>query len=184
MLLDEILQYQTRRYTVAVENKKIVGYLGVMFVIDELHVNTIGTLPGQEGRGIATSLMDDAWRDARTRGIKRATLEVATSNVRPRSSTTATALNRWAYERITTKRRTRTRWCCGPICRGRPARRYTRAPYAGQVRVVLGIETSCDETAAAVVNEDYHVISSVIESSLDQHRAFGGVVPELAVART
>lgn len=48
------------------------------------------------------------------------------------------------------------------------------------MRVVLGIETSCDETAAAVVNEDYHVISSVIESSIDQHRAFGGVVPELA----
>jgi N6-L-threonylcarbamoyladenine synthase len=52
--------------------------------------------------------------------------------------------------------------------------------YAVRVRVVLGIETSCDETAAAVVNEDYHVISSVIESSIDQHRAFGGVVPELA----
>jgi N6-L-threonylcarbamoyladenine synthase len=48
------------------------------------------------------------------------------------------------------------------------------------VRVVLGIETSCDETAAPVVNDDYHVISSVIESSIDQHRAFGGVVPELA----
>src|ERR1700689_1709052 len=46
--------------------------------------------------------------------------------------------------------------------------------------VVLGIETSCDETAAAVVNSDYHVISSIVESSIDQHRAFGGVVPELA----
>ncbi len=46
--------------------------------------------------------------------------------------------------------------------------------------VVLGIETSCDETAAAVVDEDLHVRSSVIESSIDQHRAFGGVVPELA----
>ncbi len=46
--------------------------------------------------------------------------------------------------------------------------------------VVLGIETSCDETAAAVVDDDFHVISSVIESSIDQHRAFGGVVPELA----
>jgi N6-L-threonylcarbamoyladenine synthase len=46
--------------------------------------------------------------------------------------------------------------------------------------VVLGIETSCDETAAAVVDGDYHVLSSVIESSIDQHRAFGGVVPELA----
>jgi N6-L-threonylcarbamoyladenine synthase len=46
--------------------------------------------------------------------------------------------------------------------------------------LVLGIETSCDETAAAVVDEDFHVLSSVIESSIDQHRAFGGVVPELA----
>jgi N6-L-threonylcarbamoyladenine synthase len=46
--------------------------------------------------------------------------------------------------------------------------------------VVLGIETSCDETAAAVVDDRFHVISSVIESSIDQHRAFGGVVPELA----
>lgn len=46
--------------------------------------------------------------------------------------------------------------------------------------VVLGIETSCDETAAAVVDETYHVRSSVIESSIDEHRAFGGVVPELA----
>jgi N6-L-threonylcarbamoyladenine synthase len=45
---------------------------------------------------------------------------------------------------------------------------------------VLGIETSCDETAASVVDDQLHVHSSVIESSLDEHRAFGGVVPELA----
>jgi ribosomal-protein-alanine N-acetyltransferase len=82
MLLDEITNVETRRYTVAVLDTSIVGYLGVMFVMDELHVNTIGTLPGFEGRGIAASLMDDAWRDATERGIKRATLEVATSNTR------------------------------------------------------------------------------------------------------
>ena len=46
--------------------------------------------------------------------------------------------------------------------------------------VVLGIETSCDETAAAVVDGNFHVVASVVESSIDQHRAFGGVVPELA----
>jgi ribosomal-protein-alanine N-acetyltransferase len=82
MLLDEILNTTSRRYTVAVEHKKIVGYLGVMFVVDELHVNTIATLPGYESRGIATSLMDDAWQNALARGIKRATLEVATFNTR------------------------------------------------------------------------------------------------------
>ncbi len=52
--------------------------------------------------------------------------------------------------------------------------------YAGSVGVVLGIETSCDETAAAVVDEDYRTLASRIESSIDEHRDFGGVVPELA----
>jgi [ribosomal protein S18]-alanine N-acetyltransferase len=82
MLLDEITNVENRRYTVAVESKSIIGYLGVMFVMDELHINTIGTLPGHEGRGVATSLMDDAWEDAKGRGIARATLEVAVSNER------------------------------------------------------------------------------------------------------
>jgi ribosomal-protein-alanine N-acetyltransferase len=82
MLLDEITNVETRRYTVAVEGGRIVGYLGVMFVLDELHVNTLGTLPGQEGRGIASSLLDEAWANALARGVRRATLEVAVSNER------------------------------------------------------------------------------------------------------
>jgi [ribosomal protein S18]-alanine N-acetyltransferase len=82
MLLDEITNLENRRYTVAVENKTIIGYLGVMFVMDELHINTLGTLPGHEGRGVATSLMDEAWQDAKDRDIARATLEVAVSNER------------------------------------------------------------------------------------------------------
>jgi [ribosomal protein S18]-alanine N-acetyltransferase len=82
ILLDEIENTETRRYTVAVEKRRIVGYLGIMFVLEELHVNTIGTLPQEEGRGIATSLLDEAWADANERGINRATLEVAVSNQR------------------------------------------------------------------------------------------------------
>ena len=46
--------------------------------------------------------------------------------------------------------------------------------------LALALETSCDDTAAAVVDDQLHVHASVIESSIDQHRAFGGVVPELA----
>ena len=45
---------------------------------------------------------------------------------------------------------------------------------------VLGIETSCDETAAAVVADGRHVLSSVVASQVDLHARFGGVVPELA----
>lgn len=46
--------------------------------------------------------------------------------------------------------------------------------------LVLGIETSCDETAAAVVRDDGAILSDVVLSQLDEHRAYGGVVPEIA----
>jgi len=45
---------------------------------------------------------------------------------------------------------------------------------------LLGIETSCDETAAAVVREGTYVLSSVVSSQIDLHARFGGVVPEVA----
>ncbi|MEK7561519.1 MAG: tRNA (adenosine(37)-N6)-threonylcarbamoyltransferase complex transferase subunit TsaD [Patescibacteria group bacterium] len=45
---------------------------------------------------------------------------------------------------------------------------------------ILGIETSCDETAAAVVEDGYKLLSNVVASSVDLHAAFGGVVPEIA----
>ena len=46
--------------------------------------------------------------------------------------------------------------------------------------IVLGIETSCDETAAAIVTDDGKILADVVLSQLEQHRPFGGVVPELA----
>ncbi|MCO8125706.1 tRNA (adenosine(37)-N6)-threonylcarbamoyltransferase complex transferase subunit TsaD [Acidimicrobiia bacterium EGI L10123] len=48
------------------------------------------------------------------------------------------------------------------------------------VRTVLGIESSCDETAAAVVRDGRMQLSSVISSQIDRHARFGGVVPEIA----
>jgi N6-L-threonylcarbamoyladenine synthase len=45
---------------------------------------------------------------------------------------------------------------------------------------VLGIETSCDETAAAVVEDGRRMLSNVVASSVDLHKAYGGVVPEIA----
>ncbi|WDR07422.1 tRNA (adenosine(37)-N6)-threonylcarbamoyltransferase complex transferase subunit TsaD [Devosia rhodophyticola] len=49
---------------------------------------------------------------------------------------------------------------------------------------ILGIETSCDETAAAIVVRDHNgvgtIVSNVVRSQFDEHAAFGGVVPELA----
>jgi N6-L-threonylcarbamoyladenine synthase len=48
------------------------------------------------------------------------------------------------------------------------------------VTLILGIETSCDETAAAVVEDGRTICSSVVSSQVDLHARFGGVVPEVA----
>ncbi len=55
---------------------------------------------------------------------------------------------------------------------------------AQDIALILGIESSCDETAASVMkrdqNGDFHILSSVIASQDEQHAPFGGVVPEIA----
>jgi N6-L-threonylcarbamoyladenine synthase len=49
--------------------------------------------------------------------------------------------------------------------------------------VILGIETSCDETAAALVTVDGDIVANVVSSQADLHARFGGVVPEVASRR-
>ncbi|GAH00952.1 unnamed protein product, partial [marine sediment metagenome] len=45
---------------------------------------------------------------------------------------------------------------------------------------ILGIETSCDETAAAIVEDGSRIISNVVASQIDIHARYGGIVPEVA----
>jgi N6-L-threonylcarbamoyladenine synthase len=55
-------------------------------------------------------------------------------------------------------------------------------PRTGQ-RLILGLETSCDETAAALVTDDGCILSSVVSSQAELHSRYGGVVPEVASRR-
>lgn len=50
----------------------------------------------------------------------------------------------------------------------------------GETVTILAVETSCDETAAAVVENGRKVLSNVISSQIDLHTLYGGVVPEIA----
>jgi N6-L-threonylcarbamoyladenine synthase len=45
---------------------------------------------------------------------------------------------------------------------------------------LLGIETSCDETAAAIVEEGREILSNIVASQVDIHAPYGGIVPEVA----
>src|SRR2546423_1697530 len=54
---------------------------------------------------------------------------------------------------------------------------------SGRGTVILGIETSCDETAAALVTQDGAIEANVVASQADLHARYGGVVPEVASRR-
>jgi N6-L-threonylcarbamoyladenine synthase len=47
-------------------------------------------------------------------------------------------------------------------------------------QIILGIETSCDETAVAIVKDGREILSNVVASQIESHKRFGGVVPEIA----
>src|ERR1700730_11116089 len=65
-----------------------------------------------------------------------------------------------------------------PACRG--STRRSRGMGAPKLALTLAIETSCDETSVAVVEDGRRVLANVIHSQVDLHAEFGGVVPELA----
>jgi N6-L-threonylcarbamoyladenine synthase len=56
-------------------------------------------------------------------------------------------------------------------------------PRGARPRLILGIETSCDETAAALVTDEGEIRSSVVSSQAELHARYGGVVPEVASRR-
>jgi ribosomal-protein-alanine N-acetyltransferase len=81
MLRDE-LDDRSRRYTKATIDGRLVGYLGIMVIDAEAHVNTIATALGEEGRGVATALLVEGIRSVVRSGVRDVTLEVASRNLR------------------------------------------------------------------------------------------------------
>jgi N6-L-threonylcarbamoyladenine synthase len=69
-----------------------------------------------------------------------------------------------------------------PVPRKRDMRSLIIPPAGctSQTMIVLGIETSCDETAAAVVTGDRRILSNIVLSQVKEHRPYAGVVPEIA----
>jgi N6-L-threonylcarbamoyladenine synthase len=72
-----------------------------------------------------------------------------------------------------------------PSDTGQMARELTQLPHSSLLdtlhnMTILGIESSCDETSAAVVRDGRELLSNAVQSQIDIHKAFGGVVPEVA----
>ena len=184
---------------VSPEDAKLIGYAGGWIVDGQIQVLKVATDPAYRRRGIAQELLAHIARDARDLGATEMTLEVRLSN------TGAHAF----YERLGLKRiGVRPRYYSdredaviytGPLplaehdvagmeLRLNDAVKAADANTSAQPdqyldiqgKLILAVETSCDETAAALIDEAGTIVSDVVASQIDFHSRFGGVVPEIA----
>ena len=153
---------------------ELVGYGGVMIVSDEAHLMNLAVAPGERRSGVARMLYDDLALRAARAGARRITLEVRHDN------DAALAFYRAAGLSVEGVRpRYYPEGQDALIMWGDLPSAERRLPVTGS-EVVIAIETSCDETAAAVMCGGTEVLSSVVASQVDFHARFGGVVPEIA----
>ena len=183
----ELALPSSRIYLVARAGRTTVGYAGIMFAPDEAHVTTIAVHPDWQRRHVATRLLVALDAGAVERGYRALTLEVrveragrtgAVSPLRhdPRRCAPGLLLQPAGGRRDHVGPRHRLGGLRAPARRTGAARRA----IGGCGVNILGIETSCDETAAAVVVDGRLIRSSVVSSQVDLHARFGGVVPEIA----
>ena len=155
----------------------LVGYLIVSRYVDAWHVMNVAVDPDHRGRGVATH-------------APRASCSSDTSDDgAPRLHARGARLEQGGHPPLRAARlqvaRRPPRLLHGQP-RGRPGHvedPIDPEPCRDRDGVILGIETSCDETAAALVTRDGVIRANVVASQADLHARFGGVVPEIASRR-
>jgi ribosomal-protein-alanine N-acetyltransferase len=99
LFFDEFEQVETRQYSIAEDDGRLVGYCGVMVVGTTADIQTIGVLPEYEGQGIGTAMMTSMLDEARRRGARETLLEVREDNPRAQR-----LYERFGFEHIHTRR--------------------------------------------------------------------------------
>ena len=168
---------------------KLIGYAGGMVSDGAVEILRVGVDPQWRRRGIARELLSRVAGDARNLGAERCLLEVRADNAG------AQALYKQAGLSVCGKR---PRYYDdgedallmeGPLpivvhdVGGMQLVTHDEnetAPLEVTRPLILAIESSCDETAAAIVDGEGNLVADVVASQIDFHARFGGVVPEIA----
>lgn len=204
LVLDELPRKDRVWWAAYDADDALVGYAGGWIVDGQVQILKVATVPAMRRCGIARSLLARIASDARDLGAKSCSLEVRASNE------SAQALYRaLGFESIGMRPRYYSDREDAVIMEGplpldhhdvagmelmvhsdaEPCdtsdetavqRADSRERIEGSQPLVLAIETSCDETAAAIVDGRGSLVSDVVASQIDFHARFGGVVPEIA----
>ena len=202
-LFEEEFAQPGRTWWVAHDQGDIIGFAGGMLAGDSLEVLDVAVRPSRRKEGIGTRLMQRIAYDGHVLGAQTLTLEVSATNDVGLALYRSLGLEQVGRRRdyygygkdalimttslplltphvsdaaLTEPQASMRPWPIVPAPRDAAAQE--RIAAAGPL--VLGIESSCDETAMAVLDGTGRVISNVVATQIDFHARFGGVVPEIA----
>lgn len=175
-------------YERASEEAALIGYAGGWVVDGQMQVLKIATVPRFRKRGIARNLLMRLGADARDLGAKECTLEVRLSNTTAQVLYASFGLEVEGVRPRYYSDREDAVIMSGPLplpksdVAGMEVQVLNESEEAVPKRspLILAIESSCDETAAAIIDGQGALLSDVVASQIDFHARFGGVVPEIA----
>ena len=199
-LVADELPRPDRVWWAAYDGEQLLGYAGGWVVDGQVQILMVGVDPAQRRRGIARELLARVAADARDLGAATCSLEVRAGNAGAQAFYEALGFHALG---------TRPRYYSdgedalimeGPLplaphdvagmqlqvdaARAEASRKEaprTESDCPAVARpLILAIESSCDETAAAIVDGDGNLVADIVASQVDFHARFGGVVPEIA----
>lgn len=166
----EELGGDARTWLVAERGREVVGYAGLAVLVDEAHVMNLAVAPKAQRQGIGRMLLRALKARAAGRGAQAITLEV-----RERNGAAQALYRSMGFSEAGLRRGYYPDTNEAAVIMTATLRR------PGDVgELILAIETSCDETAAAVMRDGRDLLANVVSSQIDFHARFGGVVPEIA----
>ena len=166
--LSEIANNDLSEIYVDIVDGKVVAYGDLWYMFENCDLTKIAVRRSERKKGYGRKMMKQLIAAARRRGCEFMHLEVNVNNKE--------ALGLYESDGFEVVR-TRKRY----YENGDDAYDMIRSLLGEkEPRKVLAIESSCDETACAIIDEDLNVLSSVVTSQIDVHARFGGVIPEVA----
>lgn len=168
---------------------RLVAYVGGLVAGDVLEVLRVGTDPEWRRRGIARELIAHLASDARDLGAKSCMLEVRADNKPAQALYESIGLERVGVRAKYYDNAVDAVIMNGPLpvashdvggMEIQDHKENEAAPLKVMRPLIIAIESSCDETAASIVDGDGNLLADIVASQIDFHSRFGGVVPEIA----
>lgn len=182
MFGDEVAR-EDRWWLVALDGDRVVGYGGVALMAGEAHIMNLAVVDDRRRQGVGTVLFSRLQSLALAAGARAITLECRHGNRAAIELYESLGMHvagvRPGYYAGTGEDAI-IMWGALPPGSGESLGAHGGSPGAVPDGLVLAIESSCDETAAAVMQGGRTLVSNVVSSQIDFHARFGGVVPEIA----